>query len=430
MLENDMEDLKLSLKQEMERLVKEIGMKDGHIKRLERRNLSLDDEVLEAEKTFENTIKKQKLELMRLNKETLDLSRCNSDLSERLRMCMLKVKSLEDELSSLKQQEAAVNLLDAEILKAKSHNEGLQVDLESYKTKNQIFKKEVEELNQTLKEMISSIRTLEISNKMYAEEEKLLRMQLEGLSKGVTRPNDGDIGKATAVREVRELQDKYATRNMETRATVEGQLKNKILIYGDETARGCAATLSTILNGAYCVMGEVRSNMQLSELGRNMFKLCLQYTQNDYVIFCVKIDCFSRIRQVDLREILALGRFTNLIVCFTYESLNYNQKVSQIYKKINTFGSLYIRKNKNISLRFIDNHKNNYDYRLNRKELCKLFVSYVEKKLNFIRSGLISIPTNLSPYEPALVSLGGGGSDEKENSMINFPIQRVSPKVT
>lgn len=100
-LENDFEDLKSTLKQEIGRLSHENKLKDDHIKRLERRTSTLDDEILQAEETLEKIIKNQKHEITKLSSEILNLSKLNSDLSEKIIVHLKEINSLKDELVKL-----------------------------------------------------------------------------------------------------------------------------------------------------------------------------------------------------------------------------------------------------------------------------------------------------------------------------------------
>ncbi|CAG9762469.1 unnamed protein product [Ceutorhynchus assimilis] len=101
-LENEMEELKIAFKQEIERLVNLNHIKDNHIEKLERRTQNIDEEVLEAEKSYEATLRAQKLELTRLNGELLELLKKNNIITDKLNSQVLKLDFQENELLHLK----------------------------------------------------------------------------------------------------------------------------------------------------------------------------------------------------------------------------------------------------------------------------------------------------------------------------------------
>ena len=108
-LEDNIKDLKSDFRQELDRVTSDNKMKDDHIRRLQRRTQTIDEEVFEAEKGFENKIQLQKQEICNLNKELAELVTSNLKKKEEIESYLSQIKTIEVEVEKLKALNQSVN---------------------------------------------------------------------------------------------------------------------------------------------------------------------------------------------------------------------------------------------------------------------------------------------------------------------------------
>lgn len=257
------------------------------------------------------------------------------------------------------------------------------------------FKNDFEEMMELNRRMVCTIRTLEQGSGKLLKDIQLI---------------EHDISKCQSLKETSTPRDNLAVCTK----------KKNVLIYGDEAASNCSNILETMLDKSYHTMGVIRSHAPLKEIAKNIFQWTREFSKTDTVVVCLCIDDNTIFIKKHLRQILALGKYTNLILCCRYKSIN-RECENNLYFKINQFCNLYV-KNNNVSVRIIENKRiNYYKYRLSKYSLCQLLALYIgtachsamnmvfstpsyhnDLQMNFEMSDqvrAISIPTNVNVIE-------------------------------
>lgn len=164
-------------------------------------------------------------------------------------------------------------------------------------------------------------------------------------------------------------------------------VKKKVLIMGDDSARHSALMLNSLLDSSlYKVEGFVQPDAPLVELTRSIFNASTRITQDDHAVIFLNFNKYSFFSSVDIKNILALGRFTNLILCCKYNLNSYKQKA--MLDKIRQLLSYH----RNVSVRMIENFKEGHNYRHAVRPLCRLLSSYIKNRCNQSQIALVSVP--------------------------------------
>ncbi|CAG9772311.1 unnamed protein product [Ceutorhynchus assimilis] len=153
-LETDLEDLKLSLKQEIDRLSRDNKLKDQHIKRLERNTKTLDDEVFEVEQSYLSTISSQKVLSQEINEHVCKIQ-------------SLEQKLLDGGLDNVKELEERNKFLSDQISQVEVKNTQLIVELNKYQQKLMSLESDMREMTTERSQMLTTINTLEQQSEAY-----------------------------------------------------------------------------------------------------------------------------------------------------------------------------------------------------------------------------------------------------------------------
>lgn len=154
-----------------------------------------------------------------------------------------------------------------------------------------------------------------------------------------------------------------------TYATEIRTMKQNVLQYANNTYRGF-----------------VQPDAPLVELTRSIFNASTRITQDDHAVIFLNFNKYSFFSSVDIKNILALGRFTNLILCCKYNLNSYKQKA--MLDKIRQLLSYH----RNVSVRMIENFKEGHNYRHAVRPLCRLLSSYIKNRCNQSQIALVSVP--------------------------------------
>lgn len=285
------------------------------------------------------------------------------------------------------------------------------------KSREQINKclNDIDELNELNNNMITSIRTLEAENVAYRNQIKSLQtdiadyrevaylelnsnMEKDRVIQTNPKQNDIDDTRMHNNNEGFEKENFSPTQDMTRNCgniKVRNQcnykdnhdpvkkssevVKSKVLVYGDGSAKNYSLNLKSYLEDkVYMIEGIVKPGADMGEISNSIFNVTLGYSQNDYVIVFLDISYISSISYLALREILAIGKFTNLIFCF-------KSRGHTNFKKLDRYLQTF-RRNKNLSIKIIKNVCVNHKFSYGYKSLSKLLASHVN---NNLRSNIV-----------------------------------------
>ncbi|CAG9759627.1 unnamed protein product [Ceutorhynchus assimilis] len=218
-------------------------------------------------------------------------------------------------------------------------------------------------------ELMTSIEVLTAENEFYAkrvvELEDELSRRLKSSQIVVDHADNASVGRsAPEVKPVSPNKDFH----------------RKVLILGDESGKNCSTVLYNQLSGlTYEVSSLIKTNAPLKEIARDIFNLTRDYNHNDSVVVFLHINVNSIHNTSLLNQFFSIGRYTNLIMCFTYNDCVFN---SPMYRRIYAHLGDFTTRN-NVSIRVIDNFRIGRGYRHNGSTFGKLLVNYVTKSLHF-----------------------------------------------
>ena len=338
-LEADLEDLKLTLKDEIQRLSDDNKLKNDHIERLERRTQTLDEEVFEAERNYEAIIQSQKIELNRISK----------DLADQVRLYELNAGSKnlihkESQTSNILLQHKCIQATEAEsgqietlnrkLEHLESTNIKLQSELDTSITKFEELQMFFNEMNSMSRNMTSTIETLSAENDMYANEVKKLQNDIFKLNNS---HNPGSrlhnhIGKELATL-VSNGADKLGNESNSSKIN----RTNKILILCDDRFRFMLNSVGAKFNN-YNVQSIIKPNACFKDVISDVLSLTKNFTLKDYVILHAGYHDVQNGRAPFFRFINGLLKHcTHTKIIFTTVSYSYKKNTNiQLMYKLNS----------------------------------------------------------------------------------------------
>lgn len=80
--------------------------------------------------------------------------------------------------------------------------------------------------------------------------------------------------------------------------------------------------MQMFIKNSHNITGIVKPYAPLYDLAKNIFSLTLKFTKHDCVVVCLNIEEGMKFTQHNFKEILAVGKVTNLILYCAYGSLS------------------------------------------------------------------------------------------------------------
>nr|CAI5820476.1 unnamed protein product [Callosobruchus analis] len=244
-----------------------------------------------------------------------------------------EIKYLED----FNQHKNIIKKLHDEIKSLNDNNNELKKQIDDHNAELVKGKRELEEMIEINRNMISTIRLLEEesqrNNQRDIQQDRSTQKVLNG--KEVREP----------VNTSQEIINK-SSRAPRGKDSVESK---KILIIGDETARGCASKLKTYVTQPNVIIeGVVKPGIELSYLAESLFENSINFGRNDFIIVAFSTNNVSNSRSLAkaLRYILPLGKLTNLVIYFKLNDPKDINIENYVRKSVRDF----IEKNINVSI--------------------------------------------------------------------------------
>lgn len=327
-LEEDMEDLKTSLGFELDRLVKDNKMKDDHIKRLQRRTETLDDEVFLAEKAHETTIQSLRDELLHVKKEFVVLQNKNADLSELNKGLVAKLQSLEEVLDDLKSSKnSLLNNISSLTIENEEHLQNI-INLNNQLCSGSSVAVSVDKCFQT--DLMSTDSTDEACNSMAVPSLELGKIVKDSATSGPIL-NLSHIG------------------NNGSYSNSMVKHKKRLLLLCDQMGRGLDNNLRKKLDDTYVIQSIIKPFASFESIWGNVETLARDYGVDDYLILFAGYNNFSDNLFPKFQFIvnkLKILVHTNVIIlstpiCFKNPSVCYsfNYRLKNLVYKLEKFSS-------------------------------------------------------------------------------------------
>lgn len=155
--------------------------------------------------------------------------------------------------------------------------------------------------------------------------------------------------------------------------------RNKLLIVGDEFARGCSQILNKLVDTQrFHIEGFIKSNACIGELTMDFFGKVKDFTERDYVVVMFNRRNVRHARQLQrvLSDILPMSKFMNMTIITEIDCTEQSQYyVDIITGAINRFHSL----NRNVSLELFCQY-NRGSNRLSKLNACNLIKNCVRRE--------------------------------------------------
>lgn len=397
----------------------EVDEKTRFIKRLKRDSVTFADEAANIESQLASDLEKQNHKIKQLKKKiedlTQDLRNKNNLINQTtqtpiISMCDLKIQTdnerdfksqptqtpvvstfnVETQVElTLVHSEIEARALDTDIpssncFSSEGHEpENVRMDnllteiCQEKKAEMTKLVNDLQELRASNRSMLTSIETLCAEKELYINELNNLRKEIscygfDGSKSTDTQDNQRELNGGKHVKSSETCEDQEIIN--ETKL-MDKAVKKKILVYGDESARNYSVNLKNFLDARqFDVEGLVLSGAPLGEISKNTFKIASGFGYRDYVIFMLDVNRLSFIKLKEIYNILAVGKFTNLILCC---KVDYNIVNMKVYNELNKVCSLFLDHNLNISVKIICNSRCDRGYLFGYLSLCKLLASYI-----------------------------------------------------
>lgn len=252
---------------------------------------------------------------------------------------------------------------------------------------NRELQHKIYELEELRSRLLISVETLTVENEYFGKEVRSLQNEIQMIL-------DRDSQKAGDSLQA-ELAQAYSKADTALVHGV-GQKRHprklqRILVLGDESGKNITATLHRIVGDQFKVSGYLKPYASVSEVSRGIFGMTHDYSFSDFVIVFLHVNYNAVRRASALKQILALGKYTNLTVCYRY---GHGMSRNLMYRGVNTVLSNFRIRN-NISIRVIDNFEVGFGYRHNEQTLSQIIYNYITTPLPFysLKSNLTYIPT-------------------------------------
>lgn len=416
------------LRNQINELTTEVKEKTAYISRLKRSSASFVDEAERSEQEYLQTIDKQKDIIVKLQSRLEEQTAIVQKMKDRtfidantqtivtrkdvgiqvtghIKSFMSVASQIEVEQRH-KITQKSVDLQSSEMQTdalSASVSSSVQTDLQislvgSADDELSSLQSKLNELKNLKESMLTSIETLSVENKWLATEADKLRAELLQWTSG----------SHASVDRVGSLPNAGLTSDENTQVDINSRDRPRVLIFGDVSARGISVNLRNYLDvSSVHIEGVVKTGASLLDISREISVVSLDYTDKDYVIVCLNINNVKEFRSSDFRNILAIGKFSNLIMCYTFDD-TYN--VSTI-SKIRNYTSLYLN-NRNVSIGLVENNKlhKGLGYRYKRNALCRVLGNYIRDSR--IKSNIVLVSVNCSTVTNHNIISDNDSSDE------------------
>lgn len=404
----------------------ELEVKTKHINRLKRASVTFAEEAAVSESQLLDDIENQNLKIKQLKKRVDDLTANSTRSVSEFRSVAVQTRTVmsfdaqnqtedigsvigEKTFCDTTNAESQTDLLFCE--SGVSPEQSLSADLPDENGKGNYsdmdkLRNEISELSALNRNMLTSIEALSAENDLYAIQVKKLQGEIfQYVQDGVNRysgvPNDK--ANSTSNKYSGAPNDKAnsigpypkASKLQSQSLGIAQATKRKVLIYGDGSSRNYAINLKKTLDyKMYHVEGIVKSGAPLREISQNIFKVLTSFGHKDYVIVMLDINEMTSFKCNDLSNLLAVGKFTNVIFCYKYDyDIGRN-----IFYDFDRNVTHFIEHNINVSVSVIKNCRFNGMYEYNYSSLCQLFSSYICKFSPELNIVIKSIPLNVSNH--------------------------------
>lgn len=261
--------------------------------------------------------------------------------------------------------------------------------------------------------MMISIETLSKDNEVYVKELKRANYQLMevrnriGFNIELRSSNDVYLNGAqpsaerTYIKSPKTFAD---ARNAPEACGPQVCHRHRVLVYGDESARGLSAGISELLDPSEVnVQGIISSGCTLRHLADSIFQPTCELGMLDTVIVCLNLEVTAGVSRHLLDRLCAVGKYTNLVFCLTCSpssSFQHDKCIKFIYS--------FLHRN-SASVRIFDNNIVNNKFRLTRRLLCRNLANYVLcsqvlKKRVLLRSNFCVLNSAHGNQRPLLVN--------------------------
>nr|CAI5852311.1 unnamed protein product [Callosobruchus analis] len=310
--------------------------------------------ISELESLQEKTDDKYLTEHLEMQKIVEALTEENISRQKQVEREKKQLKDFEDEvieterryIEDFKRQKDTIIQQNMEISNIKEINETLQITTLNYIEEIKKLKMDIDELMELNNNMVQTIRLLE-------EESKVLRDNIDtSVNNKHNRANKTSQCGENHIMKISSSPNGF-TRNGYIEANVDS--RKKVLIVGDELARGYSSKLSKqISDKEFVVEGIVKPNIELCDLTKQLYSNIMCHGQKDYLIVMFKTKSISNYSTLNnlLRNTLALGKITNLLTLCKASTPNDKILVSYIYSAISKFK--HFNHNSSISFTHID----------------------------------------------------------------------------
>ncbi|CAG9769895.1 unnamed protein product [Ceutorhynchus assimilis] len=190
--------------------------------------------------------------------------------------------------------------------------------LASAKDKNQELQHKIFELEELRSSLLISIETLTADNEYFKGElcllQKEIQMLLDQMSQGAGESLQAELTQAHSG-EI-DATDEALVQNPGQKS--QANKPQRILVLGDESGTNITAKLRLLVGDHFRVSGYIEPFAPVSEVSRGIFGMTHDYTFSDFVVVLLHVN-YNAVRHASaLKQILAIGRYTNLIVCYRY----------------------------------------------------------------------------------------------------------------
>nr|CAI5857656.1 unnamed protein product [Callosobruchus analis] len=223
----------------------------------------------------------------------------------------------------LRCQKEQMYTMHTEIMKAEGQNKNLSEMIDTYRNHVKEMEKEIQQLKTVEAEMLTSISILEDTNDTYAKEIGMLQKET-------------DITIVTA----NTSQSPQENLDQDNSSSV-----RKILVIGDEQARGVSRWLSTSLQKSdFLTSGIVMTSADLCDISKILFKNMTDFGQTDVIIVMFRSSHVANYHLLKnaLRKLLPCSKFTNLLLLVKYKRRGDSQMHDFINEEIRSFRAVNI----------------------------------------------------------------------------------------
>lgn len=303
---------------------------------------------------YEGEIRKQKSCILGHEKNVASLERGSLRLEADLSDCRLRMKDLVTELKKLKDL-----------------GDGMLVTVDALTKENICLSDELE----ALKHQLSS----GFERQLFVTSE----LQRNTLQNVMGRDTNSLLEELSAAADGRSVQPiPIATRDDSSKCSQSGPSsvrytdgsKNKIVICGDESARGISSRIRNYFDSSRTdTLGVVKPGCCMKRLSADVFELTRSLGRQDTAIICLNFDSLHSMDRYIVNRMCAVGRYCNVIFNISYSCLRYS---NILFNRLTALVSLFLRTN-SASIRVFSNDNKNRKFRLTRSALCRCLTHYI-----------------------------------------------------